>query len=192
MSARNIHSLSLYLSSTETSYEERRVQQQYRQIFNTTAQQQTPPAIKECPGSVQHFYTALSTPEMIMDTSPEGRHLCHTSTIFQRGLITPTTPCYTPEATSSDPRSTKVACRFPSSISTNLQTPVSIMSPDTPESPDEDFGFSLEEFEKRYVPMSHLPTPPMSSCALGDFKIASDLAKAPEVAPEFLGAFLSP
>jgi hypothetical protein len=58
----------------------------------------------------------------------------------------------------------------------------------TPDSPDDDFGFSLEEFEKRYVPLSHLPTPPLSATCSVDLQAERE-TEVLLVDAEFWGMF---
>ena len=162
MPTRNIHSLSLSLFSTSLASD---VARRTHQGYDTP--DATPPT-EACTGPNQLPYAAQASlkPDMM---SRDGRNLGHhhhnnnPSTIFQRGLVTPNTPCYTPTVdNSADPRS---SCQLSiPSAPANIPSLDSIMSPDTPESPDDDFDISFEEFEKRYVPMSHLPTPPPSSC----------------------------
>ena len=170
----------------------------------------TPP----CAHSTAQLPTAMSPcPPPLANRSPVL--VQQTSTVFRQGLITPTTPCYflpkiTTSSSSNDTSSnttttTAITITTTTTTSTAIQTdhqqPRSVAMPAcpldadrTPESPDAgddtdcDCSFSFEDFEKRYVPLSHLPTPPhLLACVAID-------SRAPQgpVNTEFWGASHSP
>ncbi|KAF8534534.1 hypothetical protein BDD12DRAFT_756062 [Trichophaea hybrida] len=105
-----------------------------------------------------------------MDINTNTLAIAESSTIFQRGLITPPTLCYFLQENTDNNKNTQKEGIFHhqnfSDYDATMLDNNSIVT--TPESPaDDDFSFSLEEFEKRYVPLSHLPTPPLSdSCSM--------------------------
>ncbi|CCX30857.1 hypothetical protein FPQ18DRAFT_21170 [Pyronema domesticum] len=173
MPSRNIHSLSLSLADSEGQ-------------INTLngSPRMTPPCSAR---PAQHLSTMIQR----MENNTKGLG----PTIFQQGLITPTTPsCYPGNTTTSKSNGdielssvTTVSNLTTISIPTvpmDIDTESAVAAMPTPESPaDEDFDMSLEEFEKRYVPLSSLPTPPASSQPT-----ISNLDKATHIDAEFLGA----
>lgn len=172
----------------------------------------TPP----CTHSTAQLPTAmLPCPPPLVDRSPVP--VQQTSTVFRQGLITPTTPCYflpdTATSSSNNTSSNTTTTATTTSTSTAIQNdhqpsrsvamPACPLNADrTPESPanasvnasdagddtDCDCSFSFEDFEKRYVPLSHLPTPPhLPTCVAID-------SRAPQgpVDTEFWGVSHSP
>lgn len=145
MPGRNIHSLSLSLRapSTDSNCD--------ISSSNTAAGQNT-----SCLLPAQNKQPAGS---LNMPASDKEYRL--PITIFRRGQITPTTPSYFPQGVAVGNKTGGILS--PRMANAVVDSPAMQLDINTPESPDEEFGFSLEEFEKRYVPLSHLPTPPLSA-----------------------------
>jgi len=146
MPSRKIHSLSLALTE--------------RHINISDNSPRTP----LCALPIQHSVPPL-------DINTEALAIAQSSTMFQRGLITPPTTCYFLQAnTDKNNKKTQKGgnlChqqqqQLPEDHDSTMLDNNTIITT-TPQSPaDDDFSFSLEEFGKRYVPLSHLPTPPLS------------------------------
>lgn len=183
MPARNIHSLSLALSSAS----------------NDDAITNPPRTIGTTPSGTGS--TDASSPNRTCRIGMDGccsgtpslgirpEHQ-YPSTIFRQGLITPTTPCYHHEGTSNDSKGENSGSPRPADAASPsaLGNAMCALAVDSP--PDEeDIGFSLEEFAKSYVPLSHLPTPPPSAACSVDLRAERE-AGSHLVEAEFWGTSL--
>lgn len=127
-----------------------------------------------CPFPQYAFLPSLpSSPEAAL----KELHSSHNSTVLQLGLMAPLTPCLSPQVAS--PQS-NYFCQQSTSVSVEIAEIIPVMSipsEDALESLDSfdiSFDISLEEFEKRYVPLSHFPTPPLSDISSVDVRYQTD------------------
>jgi hypothetical protein len=180
MPGRNIHSLSLSMlsPSNDSTYD-------IISLSNGT----TTGRNKLCLAPAQSK-PSTGSPENSLNTSKSDNGHQHTEyqlpfTIFRRGQITPSTPSYFP--TGVEDSNTKTGgILSPRMANAAVEIPEVDLDINTPDSPDDDFGFSLEEFEKRYVPLSHLPTPPLSATCSVDLQVERE-AEVLLVDAEFWG-----
>jgi hypothetical protein len=147
------------------------------------------------PSSGCSLSSALGAVDKVLDAA---RACIQPSTIFQQGLVTPITPSFHLDSPAvaaplndQDSALCKLLLASGSATNTTARDPLTMLPPipsvATPDSP-EDFGFSFEEFEKRYVPLSHLPTPPLSDSASPKSKNSQSEYEA-LLDAEFLGMF---
>ncbi|KAI5781421.1 hypothetical protein EDC01DRAFT_665665 [Geopyxis carbonaria] len=115
---------------------------------------------KECSASSPLLLAVLSSEsdtEAVGNIEPALLHL-NSSTIFQLGLTTPATPS------------------FPQELKDNQSNMAQPSSKECTDGLLNDFdNIDFEQFEQRYQPLSHLPTPPLSnSCSISIESFADD------------------